>query len=552
MKILDDLKMKLNQFMRSLLVIGISALSTGCLSTSNELVPTVATNTSATNTSEELVIATWNVEHLAYPVSAGCKPRTEQELTELKKYAQSLNADIVALQEVASIKAVEQLFPSQQWQIYLSERADTESYACRGSDSTSTQQKVAFAVRKELMVNNVNSIDAFSVGNGGLRHGLELDVSSSFGRMSLLNVHMKSGCFVDDFLRSDSKSCRVFAKQAPILDSWVESKEKQQVPYVVLGDFNHRLSAPYNRLTRALTTNSDGSASSIVNTTEKLIGCHPYYPAPIDHIWAGNVSLDVDKKVSAVLFNDMNPKAMLSDHCAVSLTLNKTQGQLSSAVQWHTRSKEYALLTESIYQQATKTITKRPLSESPWVVVMDIDETVLDNSAYQVMIERKGQQYHPRTWAQWVKTQNATLVPGSAEFIRQVLKKGGKLALITNRDRALDEHTWQNLQLLGLPITVNNTCLLGRNQDDKDAIDHALISNDKDLRRQQLTAGTASCYYSGDERKVSFPKLNIVMQVGDNIEDFAGETQEAANVKELLSHSKTELILLPNSMYGSW
>lgn len=67
----------------------------------------------------ELQVVTWNVEHLAYPIDTGCKPRTPEEITQLQAYANSLNADIVALQEVDSLEAVSLLFPSEQWQIVM-------------------------------------------------------------------------------------------------------------------------------------------------------------------------------------------------------------------------------------------------------------------------------------------------------------------------------------------------------------------------------------------------------------------------------------------------
>ena len=75
----------------------------------------------------------------------------------------------------------------------------------------------------------------------GLRHALELEVDSQFGAMTLLNVHMKSGCFVDNYTRKDSKACNTLAKQVKVLDAWVEQKEAEKSPYVILGDFNHRI-----------------------------------------------------------------------------------------------------------------------------------------------------------------------------------------------------------------------------------------------------------------------------------------------------------------------
>lgn len=271
-------------------------------------------------------VATWNVEHLAFPIDSGCKPRSTKELSELQQYATNIQADVIGLQEVASKEAVHLLFPAKDWLVIMSERPDSEPYICRGSGRTSTQQKVAFAVRKSIDVLNVIQHDAFSLNSPGLRRGLEIQIPSSFGTFSILNVHMKSGCFVDNYSRAKTEACDTFAKQAPILDGWVEDKEKQALPYIMIGDFNHRLSAPYNHMTRQLFTNTDSSQSTLINTSAHLIGCHEYYPAPIDHIFIGHLSTENISLVTNVYrFADMQPNKMLSDHCAISLAFDQQE-----------------------------------------------------------------------------------------------------------------------------------------------------------------------------------------------------------------------------------
>nr|WP_168710985.1 HAD family acid phosphatase [Ningiella ruwaisensis] len=513
----------------------------------------------------KLRVATWNIEHLAYPIDSGCKPRTQSEIDAMRSYLERVDADIYALQEVASKAAVHMLFPEQQWQVFMSEREDSEPYICRESGRTSTQQKVAYAVRKGLKINKLESLPEFGLDMPGLRYGLEININTDFGDISLLNVHMKSGCFVDNYSRAESDACKVFAQQAPILDKWIEEKEREDQAYMVLGDFNHRLSAPYNHLTQQLFTNTDGSASSLKNTTADLIGCHPYYPAPIDLIFLGGMQDTIlHHKMLAHNFDDMRVEAMLSDHCAVSvdLVLDSITGQetvqeyaLSNAVKWQTSSKEYAFLTQAIYQQAIKAINSKNLNTENWVVVMDVDETILDNSPYQVNLDNTGRQYSPETWAQWVKQEEAELVPGVKGFIETVLNKGGKLAFITNRDKTLDAHTWQNLLSRNLPITPKNTCLIGRSVQDTAAIDSVEILNDKDLRRMQVQTGTAECYRpasaSASMSQWDLPS-QIVMEVGDNIEDFSKTTQEEADAYSLSKQWPERLILLPNPMYGSW
>ena len=269
------------------------------------------------------VIATWNVEHLAYPPDTGCKPRSASDLAALQDYARQLNADVIALQEVASVQAVSQLFPATDWQLFLSDRPDSEPYECRESGSPSTQQKVAWAVRNTINVTRVQPHPQFGLDLPGLRHGLELIVDSPLGELRLLNVHLKSGCFVDNYSRADSEACQIFARQAPVLDQWVEDRERDGIPYLLTGDFNHRLSAPYNHLTRQLNNNETGSRSTLINTTAPLISCHPWYPAPIDHIFVGHLPVQqVDLKADTVAFIDMTVDGMLSDHCAMRLTMH--------------------------------------------------------------------------------------------------------------------------------------------------------------------------------------------------------------------------------------
>ena len=276
---------------------------------------------SAPMSSEALTFATWNVEHLAYPANKGCKPRSKADLAAMQAYAANLNADIIALQEVASAQAIAQIFPQDQWQIIVSKRADSEVYSCRETGNTSTQQKVAFAIRKGIPVLKQHHYDELALGLNGLRYGLSVTVDTADGATEVMNVHLKSGCFVDDYEKSDRKACPTFAKQAVWLDKWFEAKEASNEPYVVMGDFNHRLATQNNRFMKELASNSDGSASTLNHVTDKVVSCHPRYPAPIDHVFAGGLTHTQAANVQMRYFADNSEEAMLSDHCAVTFTL---------------------------------------------------------------------------------------------------------------------------------------------------------------------------------------------------------------------------------------
>lgn len=224
---------------------------------------------------------------------------------------------------------------------------------------------------------------------------------------------------------------------------------------------------------------------------------------------------------------------------------------LSTAVVYQTESKEYPLLSSYVYTQATKAL---PTSfQQGDVIVMDVDETVLDNSQYQREREQQGLGYSSESWNAWIARKEATAVPGVTAFLNEVVARGGKVALVTNRDKSMDEATWQNLLALGLPLTAENTCVLGRSAQDKAAINGNTVINDKDLRRSQLKQGIASCSNSTPASKSAWQtEHKLLMQIGDNIEDFEGVTQEHANVDALLPKVGKSLFILPNPMYGSW
>lgn len=282
------------------------------------------TSTSNTQKTNDLVVATWNIEHLAAQNNQGCKGRENSDYAALSAYKNKVDADIYALQEVGSVAAVQRVFNPSQWQVFISDRADSPSYTCRGSEQSSTQQKVAYAVKKTITVNNVTHLDALSAPQFGLRNALQLDIEHAGKSLALINFHLKSGCFVDDYLNSDRKSCGVLAQQAEILKNMLKQQQKSQPNLVLLGDFNHRLANPNNRLRADLGLTNTVKQSAWLNTTDSVQGCHPKYPAPIDHIIVSSSLVQHLNKPESQFhyFEDMTPNNMLSDHCALTLRFN--------------------------------------------------------------------------------------------------------------------------------------------------------------------------------------------------------------------------------------
>ncbi len=512
------------------------------------------------NAKDEVRVVAWNIEHLAENDGEGCVARTEADYEKLRSFAATMDADVVALQEVESAKAVARVFPADSWIIVMSDRPDSGSYECRGSGRPSTQQKVAYAIRKGVNFEEIGSFDELALGNPGLRYGLVIRLLDGPEPIEVLNVHMKSGCFVTDYSTSDRDACETYEQQAPILDGWMEERIQNGTGFVVLGDFNHRLAEAGNRFWSDLTT-MNGTANELRSSMANLRGCHPRYPAPIDHVLVGSTALKYYEEGSEAVFfftdENMTEDDMLSDHCPVGLDLNFNLTETyppSTAVRWTQNSAEYKLITASLYKMASENLGSLIPDNEPWVVIMDVDETLLDNSMYNYSRDVAGLSFTPESWNEWVMKEEATEVPGSKAFVELVLSMGGQIALITNRDREMDAHTWANLEKLGYPIDRTNTCIMGRSQEDRASVENPGIVNDKDLRRNDILTGESSyCWESHSSAKRNWNRpLAVVMQVGDNIKDFLFTTQENVNLDEFLQLQGREILILPNAMYGSW
>jgi 5'-nucleotidase (lipoprotein e(P4) family) len=223
-----------------------------------------------------------------------------------------------------------------------------------------------------------------------------------------------------------------------------------------------------------------------------------------------------------------------------------------NAVLWMQRSVEYRAATETVYRAATDKLDAAlkdpgwdalvaeerttPAGELPPAVVMDIDETVLDNSPYQARLVREGEEYNEATWDAWVREENAQPVPGVVEFARAAQAKGITLIYISNRADHLIAPTLANLRAVGLPVK-DDSVFLG------------------------LGTFVADCEQEGSEkfcrRQFAGRSYRVLMQFGDQLGDFA---QILANTPE----ARAELLeryrgwfgqrwwMLPNPSYGSW
>lgn len=206
--------------------------------------------------------------------------------------------------------------------------------------------------------------------------------------------------------------------------------------------------------------------------------------------------------------------------------------ELGNAAHWFRNSAEYRAIALQTYRLAGERLRELAAgrAEGSWAVILDADETVLDNSEYQKRLAAADARFDIRTWNDWVHEEAATPVPGAADFIRTARQLGGRVALVTNRDEEVCEATRRNLADLAIDVDV--------------VLCRPPSSSDKNPRFAAVANGTAA---------PGLPPLTILMWIGDSIQDFPALTQDLRDAAPAAydAFGRT-YIILPNPMYGSW
>lgn len=168
----------------------------------------------------------------------------------------------------------------------------------------------------------------------------------------------------------------------------------------------------------------------------------------------------------------------------------------------------------------------------PPAVIVDVDETVLDNSPFQTRLINAGEEFDPELWTQWVLEAAAPPVPGALEFARAAQRRGVTIFYITNRDQIHEEATRRNLEAAGFPVDPGQDRVLTRGER-RDWI------SDKSSRREVVAR-----------------RFRILLLVGDDFNDFASArlspAQRATLAARYADRWGRQWIILPNPLYGSW
>ena len=197
---------------------------------------------------------------------------------------------------------------------------------------------------------------------------------------------------------------------------------------------------------------------------------------------------------------------------------------------WQKNSAEYVALSYQAYNLAKFRLDEKLNSEfnKRPAIVIDLDETVLNNLPYNEMLIDSSEVFTQESWSRWVNKKIANKVPGSLEFINYAKSKNVKIVYLSNRRVENYDPTKENLVNLGYPFD-EDTLMLLRDE-----------TGDKTARRNTLN------------------DYEIIMLLGDNLADFNSVFYKKSNnerIQSVDSLSKMfgdKFIVFPNLIYGDW
>jgi acid phosphatase len=213
-----------------------------------------------------------------------------------------------------------------------------------------------------------------------------------------------------------------------------------------------------------------------------------------------------------------------------------------NAALWQQTSAEYEASARQAYRLARVNLdlaledpewsaVQAPVASSaqlPPVVMLDLDETVFDNTRYEARIILEYGKYTSQTFRQWCEESVASAVPGATEFLSHAARQGVAIVYFSARSEKLRECTLRNLERLGLPTGDDASTLLLRSG-----------------------AGKA-----GHRREIAM-RYRVLLVVGDNLDDFVEGSHAPADERRRIAQQYADYwgskwIILPNAMYGHW
>ncbi|MFO0844383.1 MAG: HAD family acid phosphatase [Gemmataceae bacterium] len=235
---------------------------------------------------------------------------------------------------------------------------------------------------------------------------------------------------------------------------------------------------------------------------------------------------------------------------SVAVAPPNPQARALDADTWIQTSAEYHACCLQTYRFAWERLRDKlarlPKEGLPPAVILDLDETVLDNSPFQTWMYRWRLGYDQSLWDRWEEDfpDEVRVMPGAADFLRNAENAGLTVYYISNRNQRTADSTRKALDHLGLSTRDFDRRFLGRTSQ---------TGNDKDSRRETVRKGH-----------------RVLMLLGDNLRDFSDEfkapevkptdgpelrkgiAERKAKVDRERAKFGEEWVILPNPVYGEW
>lgn len=176
-----------------------------------------------------------------HPYRWECK--SPNQVNDMRVVAENLNADVIAVQEVESSEALQQIWPKDKYDFYVNMKSPWI-------------QRTGFVIRRSSNLTIGKIGDVYQLGTAfkdHVRHGAELPITINGITIKLLSVHLKSGCF-EEALNSGYAiprdkangvvTCDVLKNQVTALEKWLDGSIKSNFSAIIIGDFNRRFDSP--------------------------------------------------------------------------------------------------------------------------------------------------------------------------------------------------------------------------------------------------------------------------------------------------------------------
>ena len=225
------------------------------------------------------------------------------------------------------------------------------------------------------------------------------------------------------------------------------------------------------------------------------------------------------------------------------LTHERLHGVLwaQTAAEYHAAHEQAYLLAQERLDQALQDPTwtaaleqDNQFSMLPSAVIVDIDETVLSNAAFQAQLVKNNVDYDPVLWSRWTGLKSALGTPGVQKFLQYAKGKGVRIVYITGRKDAEEPDTRANLTKLGLPVDSDADAVLSKGEYGS--------TSDKTAHRRRVAQ-----------------THRILLLIGDDLNDFVSGALAPASPEDRVklaakyqAYWGRKWILMPNALYGSW